>query len=754
MHAVVCDAAIGARRIHVKRMAPRVDRSEKCGLHRDDRNVVVSRDLREFGVYALALVRVLLEDVRLQSRQRHGRIEIAPPGSAEPLGVEKKHDCRVVVHELPQHKFKDRGRVVERVDRCGLKDDQIVRRMHPSFGAHRKRFETAARGAEIAEPMPGMRPARLDQVHKAHPVSAHGVSVGEAVQVGDRAALVGGEIVLASGKVAHHGRPEDEDRDRQARIQTGEQRVKTIKRSGKLQRSHQPVDADGRVVASGLGAERAAVQGGAVGRRAWRKLECERWCGRLRGTLVPRLARRRRWQSLCVRGRRTWRLTQYKVFRISAAADLPIMVGGAAGGAADHDGKVGGRTDSEDLVLRQPPCAPSPDAQRLPSPPPSQPGHQCPAQPPAPALAFKLAPCPPPDSASLYSGAFGPEATGNYTPIGIDGLMRSLQFAGSLDRFHSLLARLDAGLPITVFILGSSVVSDFAGRQNDLPTDERCPIANLHGFSYRDPMGGYGMSFMDLVQARWPHARHRFCNLGAPSSSLEALTMCPERWMHSPYDLVIFEPATINSLDHTTAVFEFVLRQLVHDDAAVMLFLNTKWFCTARGSYLNATMPLSALQANILQEDAYKCEGIHAKLAQVAAYYDIPVISMQTAFFAPVYSGRHPLYMDAAGANRGITYDGVHPSPWGGRALSYMFFNVLATADARPFRSAQKFDRLALPLLDAATASVKTRGFVSVSAVSAAGSSMSLPWWARMSLPRAWRRQAGIGRRGLCTARM
>ncbi len=119
--------------------------------------------------------------------------------------------------------------------------------------------------------------------------------------------------------------------------------------------------------------------------------------------------------------------------------------------------------------------------------------------------------------------------------------------AASVTHYEQLLpffARLDAGLPITVVGLGSSIVAGHSGCLNDVATlkrhvrhvrryaPETCPKAT----------GFVGAALADL-NATWPHAEHVYINLGQPAADLSnfARRWCFTGTMPHAVDLVLVE---------------------------------------------------------------------------------------------------------------------------------------------------------------------------------------------------------------------
>ncbi|KAG8468672.1 hypothetical protein KFE25_013755 [Diacronema lutheri] len=95
-------------------------------------------------------------------------------------------------------------------------------------------------------------------------------------------------------------------------------------------------------------------------------------------------------------------------------------------------------------------------------------------------------------------------------------------------------ATLDAGEPITIVVLGTSVTAGSGGCSHSfLPFCSTCCATRDYGPSRSRASAGDGFARLALewINATWPHAEHRLFNAGRPGGALMLYTECLRSWL-------------------------------------------------------------------------------------------------------------------------------------------------------------------------------------------------------------------------------
>lgn len=167
---------------------------------------------------------------------------------------------------------------------------------------------------------------------------------------------------------------------------------------------------------------------------------------------------------------------------------------------------------------------------------------------------------------------------------------------GSLARTSQLLAKLDAGRPIVVAMLGSSFVHDFAGCFDTGPSsfsnlgiipppntypqagqDWHATFASM-GSDNKCRGGGYMEAFMHTINTTWPHPGHLFINAGKGGAGLNdaAETSCLSTYVpDDKLDLLLLDPTTAGT---TPDNMEKMLRRYLRakSQPVVLILSNTR----------------------------------------------------------------------------------------------------------------------------------------------------------------------------------
>lgn len=152
---------------------------------------------------------------------------------------------------------------------------------------------------------------------------------------------------------------------------------------------------------------------------------------------------------------------------------------------------------------------------------------------------------------------------------GRDLLRRSVG-AANYEQMRPLIAKLDAGEPITVAAVGSSVVQDHGGTFHPSLEALRAAVPSPHPYIYGGASGAGGPDwvqagwltyFMRAVNATWPHRGHLLVNAGRGGATPSAIadSMCVEQSLPSHADLIIIENmALVDPLVHEQIAWRLV----------------------------------------------------------------------------------------------------------------------------------------------------------------------------------------------------
>ena len=147
---------------------------------------------------------------------------------------------------------------------------------------------------------------------------------------------------------------------------------------------------------------------------------------------------------------------------------------------------------------------------------------------------------------------------------------------GDLLRLQRFFHKLDAGLPVTISAIGSSVTSDFGGAiaRQQQGTTVRLP-GGLRRWSARaipsDVKRGWLFDVFLYINSTWPHPGHKMINCGNPASQIGFYALCTASVVEPTSDLVVIEPLSTapSALAHNPtperwqSVFEATLRSVL-----------------------------------------------------------------------------------------------------------------------------------------------------------------------------------------------
>lgn len=203
-------------------------------------------------------------------------------------------------------------------------------------------------------------------------------------------------------------------------------------------------------------------------------------------------------------------------------------------------------------------AAPSPSdarAQQNAAPPPPRRGPRLPASPSAWRFYARGGETEPPDEAARF-----------WTRE----LLRRSVGAGNYAQMKALLEKLDAGEPITVAAVGSSVVQDHGGAFHSSLAALRAAVPSPHPYIYGGATGSGGPDwvqtgwltyFMRAVNATWPHPGHLLVNAGRGGATPAAIAngMCVEQSLPETADLIIIENmAIVDPLVHEQIAWRLI----------------------------------------------------------------------------------------------------------------------------------------------------------------------------------------------------
>ena len=231
-------------------------------------------------------------------------------------------------------------------------------------------------------------------------------------------------------------------------------------------------------------------------------------------------------------------------------------------------------------------------------------------------------------------------------------LQRSLHVLG--DARSSVWNRLDAGLPVTMGVLGASVAMN-GGCQLEHQPELRC--ADFDGSSRRrkwaygrdDSTGravrGFALQALDWVNATWPHAGHRVHNVAVDATKAEHQEQCVLGKLPLDVDLVLMEYGSVHS---DPAAVERIMRRLLRfPRSPALVMLTVRDWCTCWAQLACRREPKWNTEWGHGSEDAF---------AALCKHYGATCVSMRDAIF-------HEVMSKARGFSIGeVAADCTHPS--------------------------------------------------------------------------------------------
>jgi hypothetical protein len=117
-------------------------------------------------------------------------------------------------------------------------------------------------------------------------------------------------------------------------------------------------------------------------------------------------------------------------------------------------------------------------------------------------------------------------AQGMSAPLNL--VARSTVSLGRPDVLAPLFKRLEAGKPVTVVAIGSSVTARAGGCTHSIVTGQpgSCCSATCSART-----SGFLRSFFATLNRTWPHPGHRLYNAGVPASTPATFVECLETWL-------------------------------------------------------------------------------------------------------------------------------------------------------------------------------------------------------------------------------
>ena len=181
-------------------------------------------------------------------------------------------------------------------------------------------------------------------------------------------------------------------------------------------------------------------------------------------------------------------------------------------------------------------------------------------------------------------------------------LARAAVAAHSADAWLPMLAKLQAGQPIVILALGSSIVDGHAGCFGSRAAAAAAGVGALPQAMRRYlnatedatcAVAGYASAFLAAINATWPHPGHLLVNAGVAGTMLGqfARDVCVEGWLPaaSGADLLLFETHGGDSENASTALKD--IEQLYYETVTKMPPLRN----ATRGGALPSPPPLVLL---------------------------------------------------------------------------------------------------------------------------------------------------------------
>ena len=146
---------------------------------------------------------------------------------------------------------------------------------------------------------------------------------------------------------------------------------------------------------------------------------------------------------------------------------------------------------------------------------------------------------------------------GEHPTLSAAQLQRSVRIQGAHGRFAQAWARLRAGLPLKIAVLGASVAME-GGCQREHQQHVRCSdydgATRMARRAYRRPREdapgrGFALRALDLLNATAPHRAHRIYNAAADGWTTDAQEGCILSAVPVDADLVIMDPASVYEID-------------------------------------------------------------------------------------------------------------------------------------------------------------------------------------------------------------
>ena len=136
---------------------------------------------------------------------------------------------------------------------------------------------------------------------------------------------------------------------------------------------------------------------------------------------------------------------------------------------------------------------------------------------------------------------------------------------GDPSLYLPMLRKLEAGQPITLLALGSSVVGAHAGCTAAWPSLKHCPCPRCCGSRCgRWGGGGWALRLLARINATWPHPGHRLYNLGEPGGDLmPSILACPASYMSFAPDMIMLDFFTAYHGGHSALIYERLVRLLL-----------------------------------------------------------------------------------------------------------------------------------------------------------------------------------------------
>ena len=170
-------------------------------------------------------------------------------------------------------------------------------------------------------------------------------------------------------------------------------------------------------------------------------------------------------------------------------------------------------------------------------------------------------------------------------------LLRGVQTMG---RSSAFLAKLQAGEPVSIGVLGASVAENGGcftqPHKRCMSMNGRAPVALAWGTPHHRPFKGFLVRWFEWLNSTWPNRRHVLKNGGRDANSLVTIAPCLSSHLPASVDVVILEVGSM-FVTNTPATIEIILRQLAsRRRPPLVIFVTIHLWCTFGGGKNKKTL--------------------------------------------------------------------------------------------------------------------------------------------------------------------